>query len=83
MLFDFYYSHHCALNHCFNYLINIMSFQSQLKEAEAEDNILFFISKQFEIYFSYYSEISINEPRYNEVLGIRNDFLYSSDRTLI
>ena len=40
-----------------------MSFQSQLKETEAEDNILFFISKQFEIYFSYYSEISINEPR--------------------
>lgn len=83
MLFDFHYSHHCALNHCFNYLINIMSFQSQLKETEAEDNILFVISKQFEIYFSYYSEISINEPRYNEVLGITNDFLYSSDRTLI
>ena len=60
-----------------------MSFQSQLKETEAEDNILFVISKQFEIYFSYYSEILINEPRYNEVLGITNDFLYSSDRTLI
>ena len=44
-----------------------MSFQSQLKETEAEDNILFFILKQFEIYFSYYSEISIKEsPRYNE-----------------
>ena len=83
MLFDFHYSHHCALNHCFNYLINIMSFQSQLKETEAEDNMVFFSSKQFEIYFSYYSEIPINEPRYNEVLGIRNDFLYSSDRTLI
>ena len=45
MLFDFHYSHHCALNHCFNYLINIMSFQSQLKETEAEDNILFFCFK--------------------------------------
>ena len=83
MLFDFHYSHHCALNHCFNYLINIMSFQSQPKETEAEDNIVFFSSKQFEIYFSYYSEISINEPRYNKVLGITNDFLYCSDRTLI
>ena len=83
MLFDFHYSHHCALNHCFNYLINIMSFQSQPKETEAEDNIVFFSSKQFEIYFSYYSEISINEPRDDEVLGITNDFLYSSDRTLI
>ena len=59
-----------------------MSFQSQLKETEAEDNIYIFFSKQFEIYFSYSSEISINEPRYNEVLGITNDFLYSSDRTL-
>ena len=60
-----------------------MSFQSQPKETEAEDNIVFFSSKQFEIYFSYYSEISINEPRDDEVLGITNDFLYSSDRTLI
>ena len=40
--------------------------RSQLKETEAEDNILFFISRQFEIYFSYYSEISINEPRYKK-----------------
>jgi len=83
MLFNFHYNHHCALNHCYNYLINIIFYQSQLKETEAEDNILFFISKQFEIYFSYYSEISIDEPRYNEVLGTTNDFPYSHDRTLI
>ena len=46
MLFNFHFSHYCALNHCFNYLINIMFYQSQLKETEAEDNMLFFISNK-------------------------------------
>ena len=44
MLFNVHYGHYCALNHCFNYLINIIAsylclfYQRELEGIEAEDN---------------------------------------------